>query len=78
MKKNEIDLHGLAHEDAFMLVEDELLFKSSFGSFELDIVTGNSKIMKEGVIKICIDHGFDYSTSPFNSGVIRVSYTALY
>jgi hypothetical protein len=78
MKKSEIDLHGLSREDAFMLVEDELLYKSSFGAFEMDIITGNSKGMQEGVIKICLDHGFDYVVPSHNSGVVKVSYTPIY
>ena len=75
--KKEIDLHGLAHEDAFMIVEDELLRLSYMGSFEMNIITGNSKPMKMGVIEICHRHGFPYTTLPNNTGRIVVTYVSL-
>lgn len=70
----EIDLHGLAHEDAFMIVEDELLRLSSEGSFDITIITGNSKSMRDGVIEVCKTHNFNYTTLPNNMGRIHVTY----
>ena len=70
----EIDLHGLAREDAFMIVEDELLRLSNLGSFQLDIITGNSKLMRDGVIEICRSYNFNYTTLPHNMGRINVTY----
>ena len=74
MKKNTIDLHGLIRDEAFILVEDELLKLSSIGAFEAYVVTGNSKPMQDGVIRICERHGFDYFISSHNLGEIVVSY----
>ena len=74
MKKNTIDLHGLIRDEAFIKVEDELLRLSSIGAFEVHVITGNSKPMRDGVIAICERHGFDYHTFPHNLGEIVVNY----
>ena len=64
----------MAREDAFMLIEDELLLMSSRGPFTLDVITGNSEGMKRGVIDVCERYGFDYYTSAYNMGVITIMY----
>jgi hypothetical protein len=70
----ELDLHGLNRQDAFDLVEDELLKRSMRGSFDLTIITGNSKPMREGVIEVCERHGFSFYQPSSNLGQIIVSY----
>ena len=72
-----IDLHGLAREDAFMIVEDELLRLSNMGSFTTTIITGNSKAMRDGVIDVCLTHGFKYVVPSHNLGELIVTYTDL-
>ena len=72
-----IDLHGLLRDEAFIVVEEELLRLSSFGAFESTIITGNSKPMKDGVIRICERHGFNHVILPHNMGQILVSYYPL-
>lgn len=72
-----IDLHGLTREEAFMMVEDELLKYSNIGSFEVTIITGNSKPMRDGVISLCLTHGFTYTTLPQNLGQVIVSYVSI-
>lgn len=74
---NSLDLHGLHREDAFMVVEDELLRLSMLGSFQIDIITGNSKPMQDGVINICEQHGFQYIIPSHNLGRVTVSYFSM-
>lgn len=72
-----IDLHGLTRDDAFSMVEDELLKYSNIGSFEATIITGNSKPMRDGIIRLCLTHGFTYTTPPQNLGQVIVSYVSI-
>jgi len=73
-RSNVIDLHGLNRTEAFILVEDELLIRSNSGTFSLTIITGNSKPMRDGVIRICETHGFSYVVPSHNMGEIIVNY----
>jgi hypothetical protein len=73
----QIDLHGLNRQDAFDLVEDELLERSMNGSFNLTVITGNSKPMRDGVIEICEKHGFSYYQPTSNLGQINISHINL-
>lgn len=69
-----IDLHGLTRERAFEYVEDELLRLSNMGSFTMNVITGNSKAMRDGVIDVCKIHGFNYTILPHNVGQVIVTY----
>jgi hypothetical protein len=73
-QNKEIDLHGMYREDAFVLVEDELLMRSLKGSFDVTVITGNSKPMRDGVIEICERHDFKYYQPSHNLGQIVVSH----
>lgn len=72
-----IDLHGMRREEAFLYVEDELLRRSNLGSFSITIITGNSKAMRDGVIKVCDKHGFDYVVPSYNMGQLSVTYLSI-
>ncbi len=74
MRSNVIDLHGLNRMEAFVLVEDELLVRSNSGTFTLTIITGNSKPMRDGVIRVCEMHGFYYLVTSHNLGDIICNY----
>lgn len=72
---NEIDLHGLFHEEALTLVEDFVLRESSNGfGFECRIITGNSKTLQDKIIKeILLKHKFKFYIPSWNTGEIIVS-----
>jgi DNA-nicking Smr family endonuclease len=46
-----IDLHGIRHKEALEKVETELLILQEQGSFSLTIITGNSSILQERILK---------------------------
>jgi len=71
-----LDLHGTYHNDVRKKVDDflwECMNKDLL--IEADIVTGNSKRMKEIVVDIIEEYGFNYiEGNPWNSGFIRVCF----
>lgn len=70
-----IDLHGLTHKEALLLVEDTVLELSLLGSFHLDVITGNSpKLQKKVIEEVCRKHNFSYFISSNNLGVITIEY----
>ena len=54
----QIDLHRVRHEDVKKLIEDYILQKS----LPVRIITGHSSRMREIVVNILIDHGFEYES----------------
>lgn len=71
-KIKELDLHGVQHVN----VEDTLYdFFFWQNNDECEIITGNSKQMKEIVIQWLDYNGFNYSFSPNNLGRIVVTYS---
>ena len=72
-----LDLHGLSHTMAKEEVEETLLTASTLGSFDIEIITGNSKAMKNIVINICSENDFDYYIPSDNLGTVVVCYTNL-
>ena len=73
-----IDLHGLSHHAAVKEVEDRLIQASNKGSFDAEIITGKSVVMKRIIVQKVLDEwGFDYLEFPDNVGTIYVSYTQL-
>ena len=77
MRNKYLDLHGMTREDAFLVVEDKLLSLSNIGSFTLEIITGNSKPMQDGVKEICERYNFSYFIPSHNLGMISVTYSPL-
>ncbi len=52
----ELDLHGIKHEDVDRLVENFVLLKS----LPIRIITGNSNKMRELVIEVLNRHDIEY------------------
>ena len=66
-----LDLHGEKHADVFRLVEDYVLNNQS--ELPLQIITGNSDVMKKIVVEALKTHGFNYMEGDyFNRGYIDV------
>ena len=74
-KKNQsnitIDLHGMKHNEVFIVVEDFVL--NNQNQFPLKIITGNSHKTKSIVINVLKKHNFNYSIGDYyNLGYIDV------
>lgn len=68
-----IDLHGLSHNEAANMVEEELVKTSMSKFWEIEIITGKSKPMQDKIIKEVLDPmGFFYYLPHTNNGVIIV------
>lgn len=63
-----LDLHGVKHVDVEILVEDFILKHET----PIYIITGNSKVMKDKVIKILDEHNFKWMIMSHNLGEIIV------
>ena len=75
MTKRVIDLHGKSHDEAKLLVEEEIINLSLVGPFQAEIITGNSQILKDKIIKeVLEEHQFNYYFNPNNFGVIYVDF----
>jgi len=56
-----LDLHGVKHEDAMMIVEEwVLLWSYRIPAFTGKIITGNSTKMKTLAVTALKKHNFDY------------------
>ena len=65
--ENELDLHGIKHEDVNRLVENFVLLNET----PLTIITGNSTMMRELVVEVLEKHKFVYENL-INQSVITV------
>ena len=65
--ENELDLHGIKHEDVNRLVENFVLLNET----PLNIITGNSTMMRELVVEVLEKHKFVYENL-ISQGVITV------
>ena len=73
-----IDLHGIRHKEALEKVETELLILQEQGSFSLTIITGNSSILQERILKKLKEHNtLTYYIPSWNLGQIIVDYIEL-
>ena len=54
--ENKLDLHGIKHEDVNRLVENFVLLNEA----ALNIITGNSTMMRELVVEVLEKHKFVY------------------
>jgi hypothetical protein len=71
--RHRIDLHGLSHNEASKKVESELINISLSEYWEVEIITGNSKPMKDKIIKGILDPmNYFYYIPHTNTGVIIV------
>tara|TARA_B110000902_G_scaffold266958_1_gene357138 strand:- start:3565 stop:3795 length:231 start_codon:yes stop_codon:yes gene_type:complete len=75
--RHSIDLHGLPHERAIIKTEDALISASLSTGFEFEIITGNSTLLQEKIIKMVVGHHFDYYIPANNLGIVVVTYNLL-
>ncbi len=70
-RKNEIDLHGIKHQEIeqILINKIESLWNTNT---TLSIITGNSGMMKSIVTKILEEYNLVYYVSYFNDGVLCV------
>jgi hypothetical protein len=54
--ENKLDLHGIKHEDVNRIVENFVLLNET----PLNIITGNSTMMRELVVEVLEKHKFVY------------------
>ena len=71
---NEIDLHGLTHDEALIKAEDFVLMESHDGIFQCRIITGNSSTLSKKVIKMLESHDFNWYVPTWNLGEIIVTH----
>jgi len=73
-----IDLHGIRHKEALEKVETELLILQEQGSFSLTIITGNSSILQERILKKLNEQNtLTYYIPSWNLGQIIVDFVKL-
>jgi len=73
-----IDLHGIRHKEAMLLVRDTLAELESNGSFSLTIITGNSSVLQERIFKeVLVTSRFKYFIPSWNLGQIMVEWIVL-
>ena len=65
--ENKLDLHGIKHEDVNRVVENFVLLNET----PLNIITGNSTMMREVVVEVLEKHKFVYENL-ISQGVITV------
>ena len=69
-----IDLHGKSHEDAIIIVEEYLLLNSFDNSLDLELITGNSPVLQNKIIKnILKKYEFSYYIPNHNRGVMFIT-----
>jgi hypothetical protein len=68
---NEVDLHGMTHDEALILAEDYVLLNET----PIKIITGNSLSLQDKVCDMLNYHKFNYRIGDFsgnNLGIIIV------
>lgn len=75
--KHSIDLHGLPHDEAILKTEAALIAASLTTGFEFDVITGNSSLLQQKIIKMLVEHHFDYYIPANNLGMVVVTYNLL-
>jgi DNA-nicking Smr family endonuclease len=72
MKK--IDLHGLTHEKALIIVEEYLLTNSFDNDMELELITGKSPRLQNKIInQILNKHNYNYYIPNYNTGMMYIT-----
>lgn len=72
MKK--IDLHGLTHEKALIIVEEYLLTNSFDSYMELELITGKSPRLQNKIInQILNKHNYNYYIPNYNTGMMYIT-----
>ena len=71
-------MHGIRHKEALEKVEIELLNLQEQGSFSLTIITGNSSILQERILKKLREQNkLTYYIPSWNLGQIIVDFVKL-
>ena len=70
---NEIDLHGVKHENVQSMLDRFLWDNMQRKSTYVSIITGNSNEMKKIVNEIITEYGYKTEQSLTNSGVLNVN-----
>lgn len=71
--RHNIDLHGLPHNEAVKRVEEELVKISMSKFWEIEIITGKSKPMRDKIVKeVLVPMDFFYYIPHTNPGIIIV------
>ena len=71
---NEIDLHGMTHDDALIKAEDFVLLQSQDRVFQCRIITGNSYKMTTKIVEMLESHEFNWYIPTWNTGEIIVTH----
>ncbi len=73
-----IDLHGIRHKEAMVIVKETLAQVKEKGSFSLTIITGNSSVLQKRIFnEILEDSVYTYYIPSWNLGQIIVEYMVL-
>lgn len=71
---NEIDLHGMTHDEAVLVTEDFLLRLSLEPFFQCRVITGNSKRLQDRIMEdVLLKHNFRFMIPSYNTGCIIVT-----
>ena len=76
--KKVIDLHGVSHEKALVMVEEYLLMNSFGNDLELELITGKSpKLQKKIIENILTKYDFNYYNPNHNTGMMYITDTKI-
>jgi len=71
--RHNIDLHGLTHNQSIAKVENELIGISLSEYWEVEIITGKSKLMQDKIVKeVLVPMDFFHYIPHTNPGIIIV------
>ena len=73
-----IDLHGIRHKEAMLLVRETFYELSMKQSFSLTIITGNSSVLQHRIFNEILERTkYNYFIPSWNLGQIVVEYVNL-
>ena len=76
--KKVIDLHGVSHEKALVMVEEYLLMNSFGNDLELELITGKSpKLQKKIIENILTKYDFNYYIPNHNTRMMYITDTKI-
>jgi len=76
--KKVIDLHGVSHEKALVMVEEYLLMNSFGNDLELELITGKSpKLQKKIIENILTKYDFNYYIPNHNTVIMYITDTKI-
>lgn len=69
---NELDLHGLSHDEGLDKAEDFVLRESVNIGFTCRLITGNSKPLQQRIFRMLDKYEFNYYVPASNLGEIII------